>query len=119
MLQKTVIRTSSARIPTKYGEFQLSYYTNTEDDKAHLALCMGDFELGENILVRVHSECFTGDVLMGNGRTGKYVGVCRGMSGIIAPYNAPTPNPNQLLCAFSWAPTLVHPRIHQSRSVQN
>ena len=63
MLQKTVIRTSSARIPTKYGEFQLSYYTNTEDDKAHLALRMGDFELGENILVRVHSECFTGDVL--------------------------------------------------------
>jgi 3,4-dihydroxy 2-butanone 4-phosphate synthase / GTP cyclohydrolase II len=63
MPKKSVIRTTSARIPTEYGEFHLCYYTNTEDEKAHLALFMGEIAGGENILVRVHSECFTGDVL--------------------------------------------------------
>lgn len=63
MKQKSVTRTSSARIPTKYGDFHLCYYTNTEDDKAHLALYMGNIEKAENVLTRVHSECFTGDVL--------------------------------------------------------
>ena len=63
MSNKTVIRTSSTRIPTEFGEFQLCYYTNTEDDKAHLAFYMGDPGQSEPVLVRVHSECFTGDVL--------------------------------------------------------
>lgn len=63
MNKKTVIRTSSTRIPTEFGEFQLCYYTNTEDDKAHLAFYMGDLSQSESVLVRVHSECFTGDVL--------------------------------------------------------
>ena len=63
MTDKSVIRTSSARIPTEFGEFQLCYYTNTEDDKAHLAFYMGDLGQSESVLVRVHSECFTGDVL--------------------------------------------------------
>jgi 3,4-dihydroxy 2-butanone 4-phosphate synthase / GTP cyclohydrolase II len=63
MSDSTVFRTSSARIPTAYGEFQLGYYTNTEDDKAHLAFFMGQLEDQEDVLVRVHSECFTGDVL--------------------------------------------------------
>jgi 3,4-dihydroxy 2-butanone 4-phosphate synthase/GTP cyclohydrolase II len=52
-----------ARIPTDYGEFQLCLYGNDKDDKEHLALVMGDVRNKENILVRVHSECFTGDVL--------------------------------------------------------
>ena len=63
MTDKQVIRTTSARIPTKYGDFQLCYYTNSEDDKAHLALYLGNVENAENVLTRVHSECFTGDVL--------------------------------------------------------
>ena len=63
MSQQSVIRTSSARIPTVYGEFHLCYFTNTEDDKAHLAFYMGDLQNRDNVLVRVHSECFTGDVL--------------------------------------------------------
>lgn len=63
MPRKTVIRTTSARIPTKYGEFQLCYYTNSGDNKEHLAFYMGEVDQGEDILVRVHSECFTGDVL--------------------------------------------------------
>ncbi len=52
-----------ARIPTDYGEFYLCLYENSKDDKEHLALVMGDVRDQDNVLVRVHSECFTGDVL--------------------------------------------------------
>jgi len=54
---------ASARIPTEYGDFQLCYYTNTQDKKEHLAFYMGNLADAEDVLVRVHSECFTGDVL--------------------------------------------------------
>jgi GTP cyclohydrolase II len=54
---------ASARIPTQYGDFQLCYYSNTRDNKEHLAFCMGNPADTEQLLVRVHSECFTGDVL--------------------------------------------------------
>ncbi|MEZ4830587.1 MAG: GTP cyclohydrolase II [Caldilineaceae bacterium] len=57
------ICTSSARIPTAEGDFSLRYYRNNLDDKEHLAVVYGDVTGGENVLVRVHSECFTGDVL--------------------------------------------------------
>lgn len=56
-------RSVCARIPTIEGEFQLCHYTNTRDNKEHLALVLGDPHDGEDVLVRVHSECFTGDVL--------------------------------------------------------
>ena len=62
MSDLSVTRAVSARIPTEYGEFELGYYSNSVDDKAHLAFCMGDFDTGEDILVRMHSECLTGDV---------------------------------------------------------
>lgn len=52
-----------ARIPTSYGEFQLCIYEESETSKEHLALVMGDPEGKDDVLVRVHSECFTGDVL--------------------------------------------------------
>jgi 3,4-dihydroxy 2-butanone 4-phosphate synthase/GTP cyclohydrolase II len=55
-------RTASARIPTGAGTFHLYHYTNDRDDKEHLALVMGDVEQCDGILVRVHSECMTGDV---------------------------------------------------------
>lgn len=58
-----VTRMVSARIPTQEGEFQLCLYHNNQDDKEHLALVMGDITQKKNVLVRVHSECFTGDVL--------------------------------------------------------
>ena len=60
---RAVTRVVSARIPTPAGEFQLYHYRNNQDDKEHLAFVLGDLQQGENILVRVHSECFTGDVL--------------------------------------------------------
>lgn len=58
-----VYRMVSARIPTDEGEFQLILYQNNQDEKEHLALVMGEVLGGEDVLVRVHSECFTGDLL--------------------------------------------------------
>ena len=51
------------RIPTKYGEYTLHYYTNTSDDKEHIALVKGEVVEKDDVPVRIHSECFTGDVL--------------------------------------------------------
>ena len=59
----SVRRLTSARIPTVDGEFALSLYENSRDDKEHLALVCGEVHEEEDVLVRVHSECFTGDVL--------------------------------------------------------
>ncbi len=58
-----VERLTAARIPTAHGELSLCLYANNLDDKDHLALVMGDVEGQESVLVRVHSECLTGDVL--------------------------------------------------------
>ncbi|MBF8284779.1 MAG: GTP cyclohydrolase II [Chloroflexi bacterium RBG_16_63_12] len=58
-----VTRMACARVPTAEGEFQLCLYDNNRDDKEHLVLVMGDVIGKEDVLVRVHSECFTGDVL--------------------------------------------------------
>jgi len=58
-----VERLTTARIPTAHGEFSLCLYANSLDNKDHLALVMGEIEGRESVLVRIHSECFTGDVL--------------------------------------------------------
>jgi len=50
-------------IPTRHGEFILHYYSNNIDDKEHVALVKGRVAERENVPVRIHSECFTGDVL--------------------------------------------------------
>src|SRR3990172_4398694 len=55
-------RVVSTRLPTRYGDFRLHLYSNG-DEKEHLALVMGEYEPDEQVLVRVHSECLTGDVL--------------------------------------------------------
>ncbi len=62
-VDKRMTQTASARIPTADGEFQLIHFRNNWDDKEHLALVMGDVAGQASVLVRVHSECFTGDVL--------------------------------------------------------
>jgi GTP cyclohydrolase II len=56
-------RAVCARIPTSAGAFQLCVYENTRDKKEHMALVMGDVDEQTEVLVRIHSECFTGDVL--------------------------------------------------------
>ncbi|MGZ8886544.1 MAG: GTP cyclohydrolase II [Halobacteriota archaeon] len=53
----------TSRIPTGYGDFQLCLYTDGEDEKEHFALIMGNVRGKSNALVRVQSECFTGEVL--------------------------------------------------------
>ena len=58
-----VTRVVSTNIPTEHGDFQLCLYENNLDDKEHLAIICGDVTQQDNVLVRVHSECFTGDVL--------------------------------------------------------
>jgi GTP cyclohydrolase II len=63
MIELTVQRMDCARIPTRYGEFQLCLYTNNVDEKEHLALVKGEPAGQDEVLVRLHSECFTGDVL--------------------------------------------------------
>jgi 3,4-dihydroxy 2-butanone 4-phosphate synthase / GTP cyclohydrolase II len=51
------------RLPTKFGEFRLRAYENDIDDLTHLALVIGEPEGKDNVLVRVHSSCLTGDAL--------------------------------------------------------
>jgi 3,4-dihydroxy 2-butanone 4-phosphate synthase/GTP cyclohydrolase II len=50
-------------LPTEHGEFILHYFSNTLDNKEHIALVKGDVSNKELVPVRIHSECFTGDVL--------------------------------------------------------
>jgi len=61
-IEKLVIREQVVHMPTDYGDFQLYLYQSTLDGQHHLALVKGDVGGDEPILVRVHSECLTGDV---------------------------------------------------------
>ncbi|MDG2421817.1 MAG: GTP cyclohydrolase II [Gammaproteobacteria bacterium] len=63
MSKLKVARKVQTRIPTDHGDFQLCYYTNTLDEKEHLALFAGELSKTKPVLARIHSECFTGDVL--------------------------------------------------------
>jgi 3,4-dihydroxy 2-butanone 4-phosphate synthase/GTP cyclohydrolase II len=60
--EKQVERVAEARIPTAHGGFIAYGYDNVLDGIEHIALVYGDIGDGENVLVRVHSECLTGDV---------------------------------------------------------
>ncbi len=62
--EKIVKRVSTARIPTEHGEFEAHCYSTSLDDTQHIALVKGDVASQEHVLVRVHSECLTGDVFM-------------------------------------------------------
>jgi len=57
-----VLRTAEAQIPTEHGEFTAYTYESSVDGMVHVALVLGDVADGQQILVRVHSECLTGDV---------------------------------------------------------
>ena len=60
--EKLVTRVSEARIPTKYGDFTAYVYRSHLDDVEHMAFVCGDIVDAGPVLVRVHSECLTGDV---------------------------------------------------------
>ncbi len=60
--EKLVERGAEVRLPTEYGEFTAVAFRETLTGKTHVALVKGDVDGAENVLVRVHSECLTGDV---------------------------------------------------------
>jgi len=60
--ERLVERVETIRLPTPYGEFDLHLYRSKLDGQYHLALVCGDVAGHKNVLVRVHSECLTGDV---------------------------------------------------------
>jgi 3,4-dihydroxy 2-butanone 4-phosphate synthase/GTP cyclohydrolase II len=60
--EKIVERVAEARLPTRHGEFQAVSYRSKVDPDEHVALVRGEIDPDEPVLVRVHSECLTGDV---------------------------------------------------------
>jgi 3,4-dihydroxy 2-butanone 4-phosphate synthase/GTP cyclohydrolase II len=60
--ERLVHRVAQAKLPNQYGEFTIIAYKSDIDPDEHLALVMGDITSEEPVLVRVHSECLTGDV---------------------------------------------------------
>jgi 3,4-dihydroxy 2-butanone 4-phosphate synthase/GTP cyclohydrolase II len=61
--EKLVHRVAEAKLPTKFGDYTAIAYKSDIDPNEHVALVMGDITSPEPVLVRVHSECLTGDVL--------------------------------------------------------
>jgi len=59
--ESTIKRASDAKMPTRYGNFTMIGYENTLTKEHHVALVKGDVSNGEPVLIRVHSECLTGD----------------------------------------------------------
>ena len=60
--EKLVRRIAEASLPTEHGQFQVYVFENVLDGVQHMALAYGDIESAHDVLVRVHSECLTGDV---------------------------------------------------------
>lgn len=64
--ERFVKRVSDVKLPTEYGDFRAVAYTNDMDKNVHIALVRGEIKQDEPVLVRVHSECLTGDVFGSN-----------------------------------------------------
>jgi len=60
--ERLVHRVAEARLPTPFGEWRIIGYKNAVDDHEHVALVYGEVHEGEDVLVRMHSKCLTGDV---------------------------------------------------------
>ena len=61
--EKLIKKIADVDFPSKYGHFRIKAYESTLDGKCHLALVKGEISGKKNVLVRVHSECLTGDAL--------------------------------------------------------
>ena len=59
----SLIDAAKAKLPTAWGEFEIHALEDEETQKEHVALTMGDLTGDEPVLVRIHSECLTGDAL--------------------------------------------------------
>ena len=60
---KEVQKVAEAKLPSRFGTFRIVGFENNIDLKEHVAIVHGEIEKAENVLVRLHSECLTGDVL--------------------------------------------------------
>jgi 3,4-dihydroxy 2-butanone 4-phosphate synthase/GTP cyclohydrolase II len=60
--EQLVHRVATARLPTAFGEFKVIGYRNDVDNREHVALVLGDVDGEQDVLVRMHSKCLTGDV---------------------------------------------------------
>jgi len=60
--EKLIMRSAEANLPTEFGDFKIIIYKNKIDNKEHIALVKGEIFQNKPILVRVHSECLTGDI---------------------------------------------------------
>jgi 3,4-dihydroxy 2-butanone 4-phosphate synthase/GTP cyclohydrolase II len=60
--ERLVTRSAEAKVPTRFGDFTLVAFENQIDGREHVALVKGDVAGQKNVLVRMHSECMTGDV---------------------------------------------------------
>ena len=60
--ERLVHRVAEARLPTNFGTWKVFGYANDVDDREHVAVAYGEIGDGENVLVRMHSKCLTGDV---------------------------------------------------------
>ncbi|MDA8078924.1 MAG: GTP cyclohydrolase II, partial [Nitrospiraceae bacterium] len=60
--ERFVRRVTTTKLPTEFGEFSVVAYANDMDANVHLALVKGEIRQSDDVLVRVHSECLTGDV---------------------------------------------------------
>ena len=60
--ERFVVREAECTLPSAYGDFKLYAYRNTLDDQEHLAVVKGDVAGKSDVVIRVHSECLTGDV---------------------------------------------------------
>ncbi len=60
--ERLVTRVSEAQLPTDYGPFRIAAFESTNDGAVHMALILGDIDPEDDVLVRVHSQCLTGEV---------------------------------------------------------
>ncbi len=61
--ESLVRRVATAKLPTRFGDFEIHAFESQIDGQTHVALVRGDISSGKDVLVRVHSQCLTGDVL--------------------------------------------------------
>src|ERR671917_859533 len=59
---RTVVRVAEARLPTDFGEFRIAGYRSLNSDEEFVALSRGELRAERPTLVRIHSQCMTGDV---------------------------------------------------------
>ncbi len=62
--ESLVKRVAQPKLPTKYGEFKIIAYESILSEKTHVAIVKGEWKPGDEVLVRMHSECLTGDALL-------------------------------------------------------